>query len=348
MPGASATGAEVLLQTLHACGLDTFFANPGTSEMHLVAAIDRTSGIRAVLGLFEGVVTGAADGYARISGKPAATLLHLGPRFANGIANLHNAKRARSAVVNIIGDHATWHLALDAPLTANPNGLTAAISHWSRRLGGPELPLLTATAACQPDCSRQLRLGSRLWAPVQVCAHPRPALRCRSAHPATRLSGAAHLGIRARRAHRRPYRDAVPSTRVTNTAVVVERIPYFAEQALDFLAAHDCIVLAGSRAPVGVFAYPQPPPPALTALATLEEDVQAALADLSDELDAPAAGAGISRQQSRETPLPQGPLTATAVANAIAALMPENSIVSDEGCQLLSPPPAPRHTIGSY
>ena len=110
-------GAEALMRTAVAAGVDVCFANPGTTEMQLVAALDAVPGVRAVLGLFEGVCTGAADGYARMTRRPALTLLHLGPGFANGIANLHNARRARSPVVNLIGDHATWHLDADAPLT---------------------------------------------------------------------------------------------------------------------------------------------------------------------------------------------------------------------------------------
>mgnify|MGYP002527252581 CR=1 FL=1 len=125
-------GAESPVRTLVDCGIDTCFANPGTSEMHFVAALDRVPGIRCVLGLFEGVVTGAADGYARMADKPAATLLHLGPGLGNGIANLHNAKKAMSPVVNVIGDHATYHLRHDAPLTADIEGLARPVSDWVR------------------------------------------------------------------------------------------------------------------------------------------------------------------------------------------------------------------------
>src|SRR5262249_58158699 len=109
------------------------FANPGTTEMALVAALDSVDGMRAVLGLFEGVCTGAADGYARMADKPALTLTHLGPGFANGIANLHNARRARSPLVNVIGDHATWHLAADAPLTSDIESLARPVSGWGRK-----------------------------------------------------------------------------------------------------------------------------------------------------------------------------------------------------------------------
>jgi len=128
--GRTMNGAESLVRTLVAEGVDVCFANPGTSEMHFVAALDRVPGIRCVLGLFEGVVTGAADGYARMADKPGVTLLHTGPGLANGLANLHNAKKASTAVVNIVGEHATWHIEHDAPLTADIEGLARPVSHW--------------------------------------------------------------------------------------------------------------------------------------------------------------------------------------------------------------------------
>ena len=128
-------GAEALIRTAVAAGVDLCLANPGTTEMQLVAALDAVPGMRAVLGLFEGVCTGAADGYARMTRKPALTLLHLGPGFANGIANLHNARRARSPIVNLIGDHASWHLAADAPLTSDIESLARPVSGWVRTRG---------------------------------------------------------------------------------------------------------------------------------------------------------------------------------------------------------------------
>src|SRR3989442_15733844 len=123
-------GAESLVRTLVAGGVDVCFTNPGTSEMHFVAALDRVEGMRCVLGLFEGVLTGAADGYYRMKGSPASTLLHLGPGLANGLANLHNAKKANSGIVNIVGQHATYHIEYDAPLTADIEGIARPVSHW--------------------------------------------------------------------------------------------------------------------------------------------------------------------------------------------------------------------------
>ena len=123
-------GAESLVRTLVGGGVEVCFANPGTSEMHFVAALDRVDGMRCVLGVFEGVVTGAADGYYRMADKPAATLLHLGPGLSNGLANIHNANKAMSGMINIVGDHATYHRHYDAPLTSDIEGLARPNWHW--------------------------------------------------------------------------------------------------------------------------------------------------------------------------------------------------------------------------
>ena len=165
-------GAESLVRTARAAGLEICFANPGTTELPLVAALDREPGIRAVLGLFEGVCTGAADGYARMADRPALTLLHLGPGFANGIANLDNARRARSPVVNLIGDHATWHLPYDAPLSSDIVSLASPVSAWvrssrsSKELAGDLAEAISAASpAAGPgrdlDRARGLPVGPR-------------------------------------------------------------------------------------------------------------------------------------------------------------------------------------------
>jgi acetolactate synthase-1/2/3 large subunit len=145
-------GAHSLLATLTGNGIDVCFANPGTSEMHVVAALDQVAGPRCVLGLFEGVVTGAADGYARMAGRPAATLLHLGPGLANGLSNLHNAMRAQSPVVNVIGDHATYHRRYDAPLTSDVEGTARPFSHWVRTT--PDAGSVAADAAAAIAAAR--------------------------------------------------------------------------------------------------------------------------------------------------------------------------------------------------
>jgi acetolactate synthase-1/2/3 large subunit len=142
-------GAEALARTLVACGLDTCFANPGTSEMHFVSALDRVAGLRCVLGLAETVVAGCADGYARMAGRPAATLFHCGPGLGNAIANLHNAKRAHSPIVNIVGDHATYHRPYDAPLTSDIEGLARTVSSWVRSSTSAQAVGVDAAAAVQ-------------------------------------------------------------------------------------------------------------------------------------------------------------------------------------------------------
>src|SRR5512143_1707305 len=131
-------GAELLVSTAAACGIEVCFANAGTTEIPIVMALDRTHAIKAILGLFEGVCTGAADGYGRMTGKPAMALLHLGPGFANGIANLHDARRAATPLLNVIGQHATWHLPADPPLAMDVESLTRTVSGWVRTIGSIE------------------------------------------------------------------------------------------------------------------------------------------------------------------------------------------------------------------
>src|SRR5690349_734388 len=171
-------GAESLIRTAVAAGVEVCFANPGTTEMPLVAALDSVEGMRAVLGLFEGVCTGAADGYARMSDRPALTLLHLGPGFANGIANLHNARRAHSPIVNLIGDHATWHAEADAPLASDIVSLARPVSGWIRSVrSATELAGDTAQAiaAAQKFPGRIATLiipSDCQWDPAEAAASP--------------------------------------------------------------------------------------------------------------------------------------------------------------------------------
>jgi acetolactate synthase-1/2/3 large subunit len=138
MKGSMVNGSQSLIRTLADAGVEVCFANPGTSEMHFVSALDDVRGIRGVLGLFEGAVTGAADGYARMAERPAATLLDLGPGLSNGLANLHNARRACSPIVNIVGDHALSHKRFDAPPETDIDALAGTVSGWVRRSSRPE------------------------------------------------------------------------------------------------------------------------------------------------------------------------------------------------------------------
>jgi acetolactate synthase-1/2/3 large subunit len=200
-------GADSVVQTLAGGGIDICFANPGTSEMHFVAALDK-SPIRPVLCLFEGVVTGAADGYGRMAAKPASTLLHLGPGFANGIANLHNARRAATPVVNIVGDHASWHNRYDAPLMSDIQGICRPVSHWLRstasaKVAASDAAHAVAAARAAPGQIAPFRLGrgGRFVCTI-ACCRTHAGIRCGD------RSGGARLA--QRQAHHAP--DAGPGS----------------------------------------------------------------------------------------------------------------------------------------
>jgi acetolactate synthase-1/2/3 large subunit len=279
-------GAESLMRTAAAAGIEVCFANPGTTEMPLVSALESAPGLRPVLGLFEGVCTGAADGYGRMTGAPALTLLHLGPGFANGIANLHNARRAQSPVVNLIGDHATWHAQADAPLAADIESLARPVSAWVRRVGSAKqlaadfaealraahtppggVASLIVPADCQWD-------EAAAPAPVQSPPSPRSvedstiaaaADALRGEGRCALLIGAAALGEAGQRAAAR-VASVTGCSLLHHTFVArvergaglprVERLPYFPEQAIEVLKPFQRIVLAGAREPVSFFGYP--------------------------------------------------------------------------------------------
>ncbi|AOZ03785.1 acetolactate synthase large subunit [Cupriavidus sp. USMAHM13] len=356
-------GAESLVKTLLASGVDTCFANPGTSEMHFVAALDRIPGMRCVLGLFEGVVTGAADGYARMADKPAATLLHCGPGLANGLANLHNARRANTPVVNIVGDQATYHRPLDAPLTADTEGWARPVSVWTRT--ATRAASVGADAAAAVQAARGAPGGvATLVLPSDVCwdaggrvAAPLPDLPVPKVSPdavqqAARvlrsgqptlivLAGAALREAALADAHRiAAATDARLITPMSNARVArgrgrlaVERIPYSGEAARTRLAGIRNVILVGAPPPVTFFAYPgQSPRPypedaVIHVLARPEEDLGEALARLADELGAPKVqpSAGGPRAE-----IARGAVTSEAVAQTLTALLPEQAVVVEE------------------
>jgi acetolactate synthase-1/2/3 large subunit len=363
------TGAQALLDSLAASGIDLCLANPGTSEMQLVAAIGNTPAVRGVLCLFEGVVTGAADGYARMAERPAATLLHLGSGLSNGLANLHNARRAGSPVVNIVGDHASYHLQYDAPLTSDLPGLADWGSHWFRVAEGADsLPEL-GTRAVQAAREGNGRIAT-LVVPADSAWTPCHARSPQPLTPAAKAVDAAHieslaealaddrpraffLGGRALRADNLERLAAIAGAcgarllcqtfpaRLQRGAgrVPVERLPYFAEQASATLAGLEQLILVGSAAPVSFFAYPDkaswlaPEHCELITLATAEEDIDTALSALAERLGAAPAslpdvppGPALPEAEALDAPL-----TLETVGRGIAALMPEDSIVVDEG-----------------
>ncbi len=375
-------GAHALIETLIRSGIDVCFANPGTSEMQLVQAIDQVPGMRPILALFEGVVTGAADGYARIARKPACTLLHLGPGLANGVANLHNAKKALSPVVNVVGDHALHHVKFDAPLTSDIEGIARPISHWLRSASSPtELARLGAEAAAfagqvPGKIATLLAPADTAWTELPAGYQPpsipkttalpqvadtqvstvAAALK-RAKKPVLLLGGEGLLGEGARHAGRiaavLPLRLHAETfnRRLERGAgrVPIGIVPYFGDRALELLAGVDLIVLAGAKRPVAFFAYPNKPsvlvPPGceVMALAGPTDDVGHALASLAETLKAPAEPREL---QGAFTPAsPTGALTPQNAASVIARCLPEGAIVVDEGitCSLF----AQQATLGS-
>lgn len=357
-------GAEALIETLQSCGVEVCFANPGTSEMQLVAALDSHANIRPVLGLFEGVVTGAADGYGRMADKPAVTLLHLGPGLSNGLANLHNARRAGSPVINLIGDHATYHLHYDAPLTSDAAAVARPMSDWVKSSrSSRDLPQAGAEAYEQamqyPGAVASLIVpADHAWdegaAPVlpraDVAAPKVPLAAIQDALTALRNVGcsALYLGGRALREDAlciagriaaatgaRLFCETFPARLQRGEGrVAVERLPYFGEQALEFLNDFETIIFVGAEPPVSFFAYPGKPSslsPAsakLVRLASSREDAADALDRLANLLDAPSEPEAV--QAALLSPVQDGPLNQINLSAIIAELMPENAIVSDE------------------
>lgn len=359
-------GANALMQTLMANGVDVCFANPGTSEMHFVAALDATEGMRCVLGLFEGVVTGAADGYARMTGTPAATLLHLGPGMANGLSNLHNALRAQSPMVNVIGDHATYHRHLDAPLTSDIETAARPFSDWVRTTPDADSVALDTAAAVREARRRPGRISSLIlpadaaWDEVSgspdvpLAGDPQAAplddaavdavaaLLPRAQSPAILLGPGATLeqplsaaGKIAAATGARLLTTTMTS-RITRGAgrVPVARIPYPPDQATKFLEEHDLIVLVGAKAPVSFFAYPDRPS-VLSPRAAQVVELARPDHDLGDALDRLVDALGAEGATARTSPLelpqrPSGELSIAALGALVGALLPENAIVIDE------------------
>ena len=357
-------GAESLLRTAAASGIRVCFANPGTTELPLVAAFDADTGVRPILCLFEGVCSGAADGYARMSGNPAMTLLHLGPGFANGIANFHNARRARSAIFNVIGDHASWHLASDPPLASDIASLARPVSGWLRSAdpaGSLSRDAAEAIAAARTGIiatliaphDAQLLDGAAVEVVEEPPPPPRPsnAVVETSARLLTRagkgalLLGGDGLSERGLRAAARVatatgctlWCDTFPARLERGGDLpAVERIPYFPERAIEEFSGLSTVVLAGTGAPVSFFGYPGVPGRIIgerTETATLalpHEDVSFALEGLAE-----AVGGAEARTESADSSgrgdRPTGPLTPESVAAVVAGLQPEGAIVMDEG-----------------
>lgn len=368
-------GAQALIETLIRNGVDVCFANPGTSEMQLVQAIDQIQGMRPILALFEGVVTGAADGYARMARKPACTLLHLGPGLANGVANLHNARKAFSPVVNVVGDHATHHLKFDAPLTSDIEGIARPVSHWVRSASSPSdlarlgaeavsiaghVPGKVATILAPADCAWN-EVPADYVPPARVPVPALPAVSStqidgavkalrRARQPMLLLGGEALHGEGAKQAGR--IAAVMPVRLHAETfnrrmqrgvgAVPIGILPYFGDRALELMKGVDVMLLVGSKRPVAFFAYPNaqgvlvPEGCDVVPVAGPQDDAVAALTALADALGAPSVPSQF--QSLVALPPARGTLNGQLAASVIARCLPEDAIVIDEAitCSLYS------------
>ncbi len=359
-------GADILCDTLLVNGIDVCFANPGTSEMHFVAALDRKPQMRCVLGLFEGVVTGAADGYARMADKPAVTLLHTGPGLANGLANLHNARRARTPVLNVVGDHATYHLAHDAPLTSDIEGLALPMSHWvGRANAADEVRRVTeegyVASLTNRGVSTMILPADAAWGeiahelPSPVAIPRRPvadadlvlaaakalksgkravlilagkALRADALETAGRISAA--TGARL-------FSQTSDRTQRGAGRVTARPVPYNVDIAVATLKEFEVAICLGGKQPVAFFAYPGKPSRILDPacevieMAGHEHDLAASLAALADELGVASNATFIANPFTQsEISEPTGPLTAETIALAVSRRLPENAIICEE------------------
>ncbi|THD59459.1 MAG: acetolactate synthase large subunit [Bradyrhizobium sp.] len=356
-------GAESLVRTLVAGGVDVCFANPGTSEMHFVAALDRVEGMRCVLGLFEGVVTGAADGYFRMTNSPASTLLHLGPGLANGLANLHNAKKANSGIVNIVGQHAVYHIGYNAPLTSDIEGLARPMSAWVRTspdaksVAADGAAAIAAARSAPPQVATLILPADTAWneadGVAQVAADSqRASYSSEAVDNAARvlrgpetlllLTGSAlteqGLALAAQISGKtgckvlgQTYNPRMARGRGRFS---IDRIPYVIELALPILKDFKHIVLVEANDPVAFFAYPNKP--SMLKPAGCEVHRMTAGGDNSvAALDALASAVGARPSDAKPQKLvelvkPTGPLTHASIAQAIAMAIPENAIVVDE------------------
>jgi acetolactate synthase-1/2/3 large subunit len=356
-------GADALISTLVANEVTACFANPGTSEMQFVAALDGVPAMRPVLCQFEGVATGAADGYGRIAERPACTLLHLGPGYGNGVANLHNARRAFTPIVNVIGDHATYHRQYDAPLNSDIATLVKPNSLWAKSADSPDTVASLAAEAVgasygPPGGPVSLILpADSAWLPAkgdpviaQKPVRPAPAGSAVEAaaraikaakNPGVLIGGQACLAAGVREAARLQaagvtvYTDTFIARTPRGAGVFApKRMQYFGEMALAELEGVDLMVYAGTAMPVAFFAYPNRPsvlvPDGCKTLTLVErmEDSVAGLAALADALGAPKEGP--AQALALPEAAPTGKLTAYTVGASIARHMPDHAIICDD------------------
>jgi len=355
-------GARALLGTLTSSGVDVCFANPGTSEMHVVAALGTTPAMRPVLTLFEGVATGAADGYGRMAGRPAAVLLHLGPGLGNGLANLHNARRAGTPIVTVVGEHATHHRSYDAPLQSDIQAVAGSVSGWLRTSESPaDVGRDTAAAVVAARGGRVATLvlpADVSWSDGAAVAPAAPVPARREADPgalraaadalasgqpcvlliggdACHADGLAAADRVARGTGAKLLAETFPARMARGAGVPrIGRLGYLVEMAQHQLAGARHLVLVGARSPVSFFAYPGKPGDLVPDGCAVHQVVPAfgqaaaGLAELA-ELLAPGTRADVV-PAVRRPDLPAGPLTAESAAAVVGALLPEGAIVVDE------------------
>jgi len=359
-------GAESLVRTLVNAGVEVCFSNPGTSEMHFVAALDKVEGMRAILGLFEGAVTGMADGYGRMAEKPAATLLHLGPGLANGLANLHNARRASTPIVNIVGDHATHHAQYDAPLASDIMGFARPVSGWLHSSNSPKTVAADGARAVQAAMQAPGQIATLVlpadtaWLDVEHAAPALPVLGPAAVSgeavdaaakalkngrktailvrgQALKEEGLTAAGRIAAASGARIMCDTfAPRLQRGAGRVAIERIPYFAEDIVISLADIEQLILVGAKPPVSFFAYPGKPSwctpegTDIIYLAHAHEDGVAALDAVAQAIAAPKEPANVAPLQKPDLPQAGAVLDQFTAGQIIGHFLPDNAIISDE------------------
>ncbi|MGJ3260882.1 MAG: acetolactate synthase large subunit [Rhodospirillales bacterium] len=360
-------GAESLVRTLAESGVEVCFANPGTSEMHFVAALDRLDLIRCVLALQENVATGAADAYARMTGEPAATLLHLGPGFGNGLANVHNAKKARVPMVNVVGEHATYHIEYDAPLTSDIQGIVGPVSDYVVTSNSPDdvgsdtAATVAAARSWPGKIATMILPANSAWDETEKVGEPQQpagpdpviaeeaeavAAALKSGKKAVMfMTGAVLYGEGLEKAGKVKAATGVDLLAQTSNRridrgagrVPVGKLPYPVDHALEMLKDYEVIILLGTREPVGFFAYPNKPSrlapdgAEILNLAGPNQDTLQALDMLIELLDAEdAAPERVEAEPAPDVSGLSGPITPEIISQAFRANMPEDAIVVDE------------------
>jgi acetolactate synthase-1/2/3 large subunit len=357
-------GAESLIRTLLAGGVDVCFTNPGTSEIHIVAALDQIREMRCVLGLFEGVVTGAADGYARMAEKPASTLLHLGPGLGNGLANLHNASRARVPIVNLVGQHATYHLQHDTPLTSDIEAIARPCSKWLRtsrassEIAHDAAEAVVAARTAPGQIATLIVPADVSWSEggsiAAIPALPKPPLP--NARTVERAAAMLRSGLRTAiliagnglygkgllaagriaAATGAKLLAPYPITRLERGAGIprVDRVQYALELGIEQFKEFRQLILVGAQPPVAYFAYPgkdsafTSPECEIHTLAIPGEDYAGALDALAAALS--VRGTELTLEKAERPTMPSGEITLQGLSAVVGALLPENAIVVDE------------------